>query len=152
MSGFEAAGTEAAGTLLNTLVEDTHLERHPEVAPSTSADKHPIIVDSRAEYPETIPETHVDKSTRRPTTMSGQPLPDLRHEQTYLAALGRTNGSYFSMARVTLIDFLIWPTITQFAYVLGLNGFKYLRTGSTRSGRHFAEIIRDFLNIGGVLD
>ncbi|CCG84588.1 protein of unknown function [Taphrina deformans PYCC 5710] len=152
MSGFDQVATDAAGVLLNTIVEDTHLEDNPQVAPATVADDRPVIVDTNSDldYPEVLPEPRADK--KRPTTASGQPLPDLRHEQTYLAALARTDGSYVAAFRVTLIDFLIWPTITQFAYVLGLNAFKYLRTGSTRTGRQFGHIIRDFLNVGGVLD
>jgi hypothetical protein len=150
MSGFDDIGTEAAGVLLNTIVEDTHIETEPEIAPATSADAKPVIVDTSGDYPEVLPES--DNHGQSRSAPAKRPLPDLRHEQTYLAAINRTNGTYLSIARVTILDFLLWPTITQFAYVLGLNGFKYLREGSSRSGRKFGEIIRDFLNIGGVLD
>lgn len=150
---MENAASEAAGVLLNTVVEDTHLEYNPEVSPDTVADAKPVLLDDGTdgeEYPDIIPENA--RQSERPRTMQGKPLPDLRHEQTYLAAIARTDGSYWSIARVTLIDFLLWPTATQFAYVFVLDGFKFLRTGSTRSGRRFGELIRDFLNIGGVLD
>lgn len=151
MATLEQAGADAVGVLLNTVVEDSHLEHDPQIAPSTSADEQPVLV-RKSEGGSLPSELPVEQAIRKPATMNGQTLPDLRHEQTYLAALARTNGSYLAIARVTMIDFLLWPTLTQFAYVLGLSAFKYLRTGSTRSGRKFGELIRDFLNVGGVLD
>lgn len=150
---MENAASEAAGVLLNTVVEDTHLEYDPEISPDTAADAKPVLLDTGIDgegYPEVIPDS--ERHPERPKTMQGKPLPDLRHEQTYLAAIARTDGSFWSITRVTLVDFLLWPTATQFAYVFVLDGFKFLRTGSTRSGRQFGELIRDFLNIGGVLD
>ena len=147
------------GAILTSTIADAHLETDPEVAPSTAADTKPVVVDIDSDESldsdldiDEFPESVVEEPTERPAMMNGQPLPDLRHEQTYLAALARTDYSTKSILRVTLIDFLIWPTIMQFFYVLGLNGFKYLREGSTSSGRKFGVIIKDFLNIGGVLD
>lgn len=149
---MDSSSAEAAGVLLNTIVADAHLESDPEIAPGTSADSKPILIDTDVDNKSKSAARHRSKVPQRPPMMNGKPLPDLRHEQTYLAAISRTDGSFWSIARVTLKDFLIWPTLTQFAYVLGLDGFKYLRTGSARSGRQFGLIIRDFLNIGGVLD
>lgn len=163
---------EAAGLLLNTVITDAHLERNPEIDPSTSADSKPVVIEASPsdipdirreaedldpdEFPDIIPSSPLPDARRqqgrRPAMMNGQPLPDLRHEQTYLAALYKTDMSRSSIVRVTLLDFLIWPTIMNFAYVLGLNGFRYLREGSTRSGRKIGEVVKDFLNIGGVLD
>lgn len=149
---MDSSTADAAGVLLNTLATDTHMEFSPELDPATSADSKPILVEAPFDDQKSAVVVEAPREARRPVMTNGKPLPDLRHEQTYLAALSRTDGTFWAIAYMTLKDFLIWPTITQFAYVLGLDGFKYLRTGSTRSGRKFGLLIRDFLNIGGVLD
>lgn len=90
--------------------------------------------------------------TAGPRTVNGAPMPDLRFEQAYLTALRRTDMRPITIARVTLIDFLLWPMAQGFLWALGLNGFRYLRTASNANGKQFGLVLRDFLNIGGVLD
>ena len=95
----------------------------------------------------------IDGSQRQgPRTVNGAPMPDLRFEQAYLTALQRTDMRPITIARVTLIDFLLWPMAQGFLWALGLNGFRYLRTASNANGKQFGLVLRDFLNIGGILD
>lgn len=93
-----------------------------------------------------------EKAAGGPRMLNGAPMPDLRFEQAYLTALRRTDMTPRTICRVTLVDFLLWPMAQGFLWALGLNGFRYLRTASTSNGRQFGLVLRDFLNIGGILD
>ncbi|BFZ54217.1 hypothetical protein PYCC9005_001250 [Savitreella phatthalungensis] len=156
----ESAALGVAEAIAETLATDTHIEKNPSTQPGTIADEPPKAVKledvedaedaeelaSVAEEGEPL-ETHgID--TRKPKA----PLPDLRFEQAYLTALRRTDMRTWSIFRVTFVDFLLWPMAQGFLWALALNGFRHLRSASTSSGKQFGTILRDALNIGGVLD
>lgn len=97
-------------------------------------------------------EVQQDGRRKAPVLFNGTPIPDLRFEQTYLTALNKTDWSHWSVFRVTLVDFLLWPMLQGAVWALALNGFRYLRTSSNSQGKAFGLVIKDFLNVGGILD
>ncbi|ORY86107.1 hypothetical protein BCR37DRAFT_390903 [Protomyces lactucae-debilis] len=155
----ETTAEGLVGSLLETLAQDTHIESNPQIQPDTSADKAPIKVysgdieglddDDLAQLPD---EVQPGARPPKPVLFNGTPIPDLRFEQTYLTALNRTDWSHWSVFRVTLVDFLLWPMLQGAVWALALNGFRYLRTSSNSQGKAFGLVIKDFLNIGGILD
>ncbi len=165
---------EATKVALETLVQDAHINRHPEIAPDTSGKRHVFVLSTNmlnniadrkpieihlddesddedpSDGPEAVPASHRER--RAGGLLNGQPIPDLRFEQTYLASLRRTDLSWYSIFRVTLIDYLMFPMFQGLLWTLAVASLRHLRGTTTKSGRQFGQVLRDALNIGGVLD